>query len=123
MLAGATASTLVGDQLTFRAERSCDRLVLFTPPTDFFRRPGALALVKIPMQVWAGGKDTITPPVQASFLKDALADQAHVEIIVVEDAGHFTFMDELPPHVTDAHPDRGAFLQLLGEESGRFLAA
>jgi hypothetical protein len=122
ILAGAEASTFVGDRLTFGAERPFDRLVLFTPPTDFFRRPGALAPVKVPMQVWGGDKDTITPPGQISFLKEAMGSQADVDIHLVEDTGHFTFMDELPPNVTDPHPDRSSFLQSLGEEVSRFLA-
>ncbi len=122
-LAGAVASTLAGDQLTFKAERAFDRLVLFTPPTDFFRRPGALAAVTIALQVWAGGKDTITPPAHASFLKAALAGQAQVDILIVEQAGHFTFMNDLPPNVSDPHPDRSRFLQSLGEDVSRFLAA
>jgi fermentation-respiration switch protein FrsA (DUF1100 family) len=123
ILAGATASTLMGDRLTFTTGRSLDRLALFTPPTDFFRRPDALARVQIPIQIWAGGKDTITPPVQANFLKEALADQTHIEIILAEEAGHFTFMNELPPNVTDPHPERTAFLQSLAEDVNRFLAA
>ncbi len=122
-LAGATASTMIGERLIFTAEQSFDRLVLFAPPTDFFRQPGALALVTTPMQVWAGGKDTITPPAQAHFLKEMLANQARIEIILAEDAGHFTFMNELPPNVTDPQPERTAFLQSLAEEVNRFLAA
>ena len=82
-----------------------------------------MARVQIPIQIWAGGKDKITPPFQANFLKDVLADQVHVEILVIEDAGHFTFMNELPPNVADAHPDRDAFLLSLGAEVGRFLVA
>ena len=122
VLAGAEASTLAGESLAFKADRSFEKLALFTPPTDFFRRPRALASIDIPMQVWAGGQDTVTPPAQARFLEEALEDQAPVDVHVVEDAGHFTFMDELPPHVTDPHPDRGAFLRSLGEDVSRFLA-
>jgi pimeloyl-ACP methyl ester carboxylesterase len=123
MLAGAAAVTLAGDPVIFTAERSFDRLVLMTPPTDFFRSPGALAPITIPLQVWVGGKDRITPPAQAGFLKAALAGRAHVDVRLVEDAGHFTFMNELPPGVTDSHPARGAFLQSLGDEVSRFLGA
>jgi pimeloyl-ACP methyl ester carboxylesterase len=109
--------------MTFTTGRSLDRLALFAPPTDFFRRPDALARVQIPIQIWVGGKDTITPAVQANFLKEALADQTHIEIILAEEAGHFTFMNELPPNVTDPHPERTAFLQSLAEDVNRFLAA
>lgn len=122
VLAGAEASTLAGEPLAFKADRSFEKLALFTPPTDFFRRPGALAAIDVPMQVWAGGQDAVTPPAQARFLKEALEDQASVDVHVIEDAGHFTFMDELPPQVTDPHPDRVAFLRPLGEDVSRFLA-
>lgn len=122
VLAGATGSTLAGDELLFTAERRFDRLVLFTPPTDFFRRPGALTSVTVPIQVWAGSQDRITPPAQARFLKDALKDQAPVNLHVVEEAGHFTFMDELPPNTPDPHPARVDFLRLLATDTGRFLA-
>jgi hypothetical protein len=75
------------------------------------------------MQVWAGAKDTITPPAQASFLKEALVGQTQVDIFIVADAGHFTFMNDLPPNVSDPHPERSGFLQSLGEAINRFLAA
>lgn len=121
--AGAKASTLTGDRLTFAAERTFERLVLLAPPTDFFRHSGSLASVSTPMQIWAGGKDTITPPAQAHFLKDTLEGQAQIDFHLVEDAGHFTFMNELPPRVIDPYPDRDAFILKLAAETGRFLAA
>ena len=125
LLAGAEADTFAGDQVkaeAMTARPSMDRLVLLAPPADFFRRTGSLAPINQPLQVWAGGKDTITPPAQAEFLRHAVKASTPVDVRVVEDAGHFTFMDELPPHVTDPHPDRKAFLQSLGEEVCRFLA-
>jgi hypothetical protein len=32
-------------------------------------------------------------------------------------------MDELPPNVTDSHPDRGNFLASLAEDVGQFAMA
>lgn len=122
-LAGARASTLTGADLVLPAGRPFHRLALFAPPTDFFRRPGALAAVTVPMQVWAGGQDRITPPAQAHFLAAALKDQAPVDLHVVDQAGHFSFMDDLPPDIADPHPARRAFLRSLAEDTGRFLAA
>nr|WP_249192891.1 alpha/beta hydrolase [Yersinia sp. Marseille-Q3913] len=121
MHVGAEASTLTGEQLVFRGKKVLGRLVLFTPPTDFFRRSGSLVSVKVPIQIWAGGKDLLTPPAQAAFLKETLGAQTQVEMRVVEDAGHFTFMNELPPHVNDPHPERDAFLLSLSDEVRRFL--
>lgn len=121
LLAGAEISTMAGDRLKSGETCILDRLVLFAPPTDFFRHLGALSLVNLPIQIWAAGKDTITPPEQAAFLRDEIGNQTQIDLHIVEEAGHFTFMNELPPHVTDPHPDRNAFLLSLGDKVSRFL--
>jgi len=123
VLAGAQGLTLSGEELAFSAERRFDRLALFTPPTDFFRRPGALSAVVTPMKIWAGGRDKITPPEQSFFLKNALRDQTEVELLVVEEAGHFAFMDELPPNIFEPHPARADFLRSLAADTSQFLSA
>jgi len=56
------------------------------------------------------------PPAQAAFLKEALEPGSPVEVRLAEEAGHFTFMHELPPHITDPHPDRNAFLVSLTDD-------
>lgn len=123
LLAGAEADTLAGERVRAVEGLPVDRLALLAPPTDFFRRPGSLASVTVPLGVWAGDGDTITPPAQAAFLREAIDTAVPVDIHVVEGAGHFTFMNELPPHVVDTYPDRAAFLRTLAEDVRRFLAA
>ncbi|MFC3163594.1 alpha/beta fold hydrolase [Ciceribacter thiooxidans] len=123
LLAGAEADTLAGERVRAAAGYPFDRLALLAPPTDFFRRPDSLSSVKVPVQVWVGDRDTITPPAQAAFLKDAIEGVVPVDIRVVEGAGHFTFMNELPPHVVDTHPDRAGFLRTLAGEVCRFLVS
>jgi predicted dienelactone hydrolase len=95
------------------------RAVLMTPAMDFFREPGALDSVAVPIQVWAGSLDAITPPAQAEYLKDTLATE--VDARLVEGAGHFSFMDEPPPHVADPLTDRATFLARLASDVGKFL--
>ncbi|MCZ4313070.1 hypothetical protein O4H66_06615 [Comamonadaceae bacterium G21597-S1] len=119
--AGAVATTLSGDELADSSFRAFSRLVLLAPPTDFFRRPGALASVSVPIQVWSGGQDSITPQAQARFLVGALDGKTGVDLRIEQRAGHFTFMDELPPHVSDPHPDRAGFLRALAADASRFL--
>jgi hypothetical protein len=46
-----------------------------------------------------------------------------VEVRLVEEAGHFTFMHELPPHIVDSHPDRDAFLASLTDDVCRFVVS
>lgn len=100
-----------------------DRLVLMTPPTGFFQAPGALDDVTTPIQVWAGAHDQITPPMQIEFLRQALGERVYVDVRVDEKAGHFTFMNTLPPQTNDPHPNREAFLAKLAVEIQDFLAA
>jgi pimeloyl-ACP methyl ester carboxylesterase len=122
-LAGGEAQTLAGDTVTSGSKLKFDRLALFAPPTDFFRRPGALKSVRVPIRIWVGAKDSITPPAQAQFLKEVLSLQGPIDICVDEEAGHFSYMDELPPNITDSHPNRSKFLASLANDVGRFVIA
>jgi pimeloyl-ACP methyl ester carboxylesterase len=69
-----------------------------------------------------GANDPITPPAHAEFLKQALSPQTSIELHLDENAGHFTYMDELPPHVVDIQSDRKAFLSALAGDVARFFA-
>jgi len=122
-LAGGEAQTLAGDTVMSRPTLKFDRLALFAPPTDFFRRPGALKSVNVPIRIWVGAKDSITPPAQAQFLKEVLSLQGPIDICLDQEAGHFSYMDELPPNITDSHPNRSKFLASLANDVGRFVIA
>jgi len=122
-LAGGEAQTLAGDMVISGPKLKFDRLALFAPPTDFFRRPGALKSVRVPIRIWVGARDSITPPAQARFLMEVLALQGPIEICLDKEAGHFSYMDELPPNVTDSHPNRGKFLASLADDVGQFVIA
>ena len=122
-LAGGQAQTLAGKRLSPGSKIDFDRLALFTPATDFFRAPGALDRVNTPVLAWAGAEDVITPPRQVEFLRDALKSRMKIGVHIVEHAGHFTFMNELPPHIVDPYPNRSEFLANLADEVSRFLAA
>lgn len=122
-LAGGEAQTLAGDTVISGSTWRFDRLALFAPPTDFFRRPGALKSVRVPIRIWVGAKDSITPPAQAQFLKEVLSSQGPIDICLDEEAGHFSYMDELPPNITDSHPNRCKFLASLANDVGWFVIA
>lgn len=96
------------------------KLVLFAPPTGFFQAPSALHEVQIPLQIWTGASDKITPPKQAQFLQSQLAKKVPLDFKVVEGAGHFSFMNSLPPHVIDTMSNREEFLNELAKETFRF---
>jgi pimeloyl-ACP methyl ester carboxylesterase len=122
-LAGGEARTLAGDVVAAGSRIGFDRLALFAPPTDFFRHPGALQSVSVPIRIWVGARDSITPPAQAQFLKELPELQGRVELCLDQDAGHFSYMDELPPDIIDSHPDRSRFLAALANDVGQFIIA
>lgn len=74
----------------------------------------------MPVKIWIGARDTITPPSQAMFLQDALSAQTSTEVAIDEHAAHFTYMNEPPPHTADPHPNRPTFLKTLATDLNRF---
>jgi len=121
-LAGGQAWMRDRTRLDIPPEARLQRLALMAPATDFFRAPGALKAVSLPIQVWAASKDVITPPAQAEFLRQALADRIAVDLHMVEGANHFSFMNVRPPQTTESLPNREAFLAELTEKVTRFVA-
>lgn len=122
VLVGAKAWTRAGDCVSVAPDPRLDRLALLAPATDFFRAPDALDGVHVPICAWAGTKDEMTPPAQAAFLKDGIGGRVPVEVLIVEGAGHFSFMNAPPPQTVEPLPDRDAFLVGLANQICRFVA-
>ena len=120
-LAGAEIWMPSGRRLVFVSDPRPERLVLLTPAMAFFAAQGALDRIRTPILAWAGSKDLITPPSDVEALRQALASQAAVDVRVVEDAGHFSFMNEPPPHTVEPLREREAFLARLAEEVCQFV--
>lgn len=99
------------------------RLSLLAAPTDFFQAPGAFDGVKIPILALVGSADDITPPAQTERIAHAMLDRQIVEMRVIEGAGHFSFMDKLPPQIKEPLPDKQAFLKQYSRDICRFLNA
>jgi hypothetical protein len=54
-------------------------------------------------------------------LTDRLAEKSNVKLVLDEDAGHFSYMDESPPQVDDCQPDRETFLSVLAKDICGFI--
>jgi pimeloyl-ACP methyl ester carboxylesterase len=119
-LAGGQMWLQGGQRFPISQDERIKKLVLFTPPTGFFHAPKALEQVHAEVQVWAGSLDTITPPQQLEVLRDELSPKCHFAFNIVEGAGHFSFMNELPPNIVDPMKDREVFLTNLGTEVCNF---
>lgn len=119
-LAGGQMWTQSRQQLPIEPCPRIDRLVLLAPATDWFLAPGALDAVRTPIIVWVGAKDEMTPVAQAKFLQDTLEPRVSVDLRIVADAGHYSFMNVLPPGVVDSLPDRTGLLVKIAEAT-RFI--
>lgn len=97
------------------------RLALLAPPTGFFQAPGSLDAVKVPILAWVGSEDRIAPPSQSEWLAHAFKGRQSVDVRITDGAGHFTFMDQPPPHIADAFPNKEAFLLEHSSEISNFL--
>jgi pimeloyl-ACP methyl ester carboxylesterase len=122
-LAGGQVWMRAGQRLSIDPDTRFDRLALLAPATGFFHAPGALDAVCTPIFAWAGTNDVVTPPVQAEFLKRALGAQVPVDVRIVEGAGHFSFLNTLPPQTTDPLPNREMFLANIASEVCRFVTS
>jgi len=67
--------------VSVKVQRRFSRLALLAPPTGFFLAPGALDEFSVPIQVWVGSEDNITPPEQSKWLADALSTKQAVEVV------------------------------------------
>lgn len=109
-----------GRRLDVAPVRRLTRLGLLAPPTGFFQAPGALDAVRVPVAVWVGSEDSITPPAQSEWLAQAMRDRQSVAVRVVDGAGHFSFMDHPPPQSVEPLQDKQAFLRQHASDLCRF---
>jgi pimeloyl-ACP methyl ester carboxylesterase len=122
-LAGGQVWMRAGERLSIAVDARLSRLALFAPPTGFFRVPGALDAVAIPILVWAGALDHLAPREHAQLLVDTIGTRFPVDLRLIEGAGHFSFMDLPPPLAAEPLADRDALLADVRMETQRFVMA
>ena len=136
-IGGATLLALAGGQLWLGPGQHIEiptaprirKLALLATPTGFFRAPGALDTVHAPLLAWAGSEDHITPPAQSEWLVQTLQMQAlqtartaqTTKLHITRGAGHFSCMDQPPPHTVEPLQDKHAFLEGLAGTLCRFV--
>ena len=98
-----------------------ERLVLMCPATGFFQAPNALNQITTPFQLWMGHKDQITPSAQVKLLSNILKNKIPIDERIEAEANHFSFMNILPPNISDSHPDRDQFLSYLSTQIQQYL--
>jgi len=122
-LAGGKALTYSGQHIAPNSIWKFERLALLAPPVGYFLHPGALQSVDTQIYLRNGGKDTVTPPSKALLLKQIFEKQGQIEFLLDEEAGHFSYMDELPPQIEDSQPNRKMFLVNLATDIAHYITS
>jgi pimeloyl-ACP methyl ester carboxylesterase len=124
LLAMAGAGMWLGPEIKINIapESKLSRLVLLSPPTGFFRAPGALDNVTAPILVLVGSEDYITPLEQSKWLAQTITSSPPVDLKVAEGAGHFSFMDQAPPNTIEPLVNKNEFIAQYSREVSKFIA-
>lgn len=105
-------------------------VILLAPATVWFRFPGALSAVKIPILMLSAEKDEYTPLFHAKIVLEGVTDNTKIQHSVIKNAGHFSFLSPFPEAMTRAtfppsqDPsgfDRAEFQQELNVKILKFL--
>jgi len=138
-LGGCAALALAGGQpwsrnrtpIPVQTDARFRSAVLMAPATGYYRGPGALAKVSIPLLVLMGEKDDATPAEEIRQDLRGLPASAPCEFVVIKDAGHYSFLSpfpgamrraDFPPSQDPAGFDRERFHQELPDMIETFLA-
>lgn len=81
-----------------KADDRVGALVLLAPATPWFLREGSLQEVRVPVLMWTGDTDVVTPAWHAEIVLGGTG--AAVEHRVEAGAGHFSFQSVFPPALT-----------------------
>lgn len=113
-LAGAQPWSRDGRPLPVPVASRVSRVVALAPPLGWFRAPGALDHLTIPVTVMMGASDVVTPPETADILRAAAA---RVTVRTYEGVGHLDFLSTPPPTLAPTPGlDHPAFLASLAQD-------
>ncbi|MEU1450148.1 alpha/beta hydrolase family protein [Streptomyces sp. NPDC059340] len=95
------------------------KVVILAPTLGWFRAPGALDDLRVPVVVLAGAADVVTPPPTVDILRAAPTE---ISVQTYEGVGHFDFMSVLPPTVSPTPGlDYEVFIRQLANDFARAL--
>lgn len=114
-----------------KADSRIRSIVLLTPATPWFNVPDGLKDVHVPILMFSGEKDTVTPATHAETVLNGVPDLSKLKHLVIPNAGHFSVMSKVPasmaspdflPSTDPAGFDRDAYRPTLFAEIEKFLA-
>jgi predicted dienelactone hydrolase len=116
--------------LTVTPDPRVQALVLLAPATPWFKDPGALRNVRVPVLMFTGEKDGDAPAWFGDIVARGLPDPGQLTHVIVPNAGHYSFLAPFPPRLVNPSfapsqdpPgfDRAAFHERLSEDVLAFL--
>lgn len=119
-LAGARPWSRDGHRLSVPVEPRVSKVIALAPTLGWFRAPGALDRLRVPVVVMTGAADRVTPPSTVDVLRAA---PATIGVRTYPGVGHLDFLSSLPPNVSPTPGlDHHAFLATLTQDFVRELA-
>jgi predicted dienelactone hydrolase len=82
------------------ADERVRALVLCAPAVPWFSAPDALAAVRVPILLFTGENDDVTPGWNAEIITRGVPDPTRVDHRIIANAGHFAFLSPFPPALT-----------------------
>jgi predicted dienelactone hydrolase len=128
-VAGGNPSEPSGAPIFVQRDERVTHVVLLAPATPWFQGEGALASVDVPILLFSGAQDDITPLWHAEVVLNGLPEGKEVDHRIIDKAGHFSFMSPFPesmrnpgfaPSQDPAGFDREAFQRELAIEILQF---
>ncbi len=98
-IAGAVPWSAKEEQIEVAYDGRVKALVLFAPAAAWYQHPDSFNNIDIPMVVFTAERDTLTPYWQADLIKKRVKDPALVEIRIVKNGGHLSFLAPFPENM------------------------
>lgn len=107
-------------RLEIETDTRIKSLVLLAPAAVWFRAPGALSGVNLPILMLVGDLDDLASfGFHGQLILNGVPDRSKVEYRIIENAGHFCFLSPFPKAVT--HPDFAPSQDPSGFDREKFL--
>ncbi|AGH80891.1 alpha/beta hydrolase family protein [Psychromonas sp. CNPT3] len=128
-LAGATPWSQHRLKIDVSNDKRIRALVLLAPASAWYQHPNSFVNVNLPMLIFSAEHDVITPFWQADLIKQKVSNSALVDLKVIKNAGHFSFISPFPAGMVNKNfaasqdPegfDRNAFHDDLKKEISAF---
>jgi predicted dienelactone hydrolase len=102
-VAGGKPCSERGESIEVFPDPRVQALVLMAPATAWYRPLNSLSSISIPILIFVGEHDKITPLWHADIVREGVANPEQVKIKMIPIGGHFSFLTPFPAHMKSPH--------------------